>query len=89
MAKSHGFPDEDDNAYTDVHNLKPYDRSVNSSRGTKDYDFGGSQHSEATDCLTDSDSWEPSDSVKGYCQNFILWWLDMTLDMVMTITVLI
>ena len=63
--KSHGFPDEDDNAYTDVHNLKPSDRSVNSSRGTKDYDYGGSQHSEATDCLTDSDSWEPSDSVKG------------------------
>jgi len=63
--KSHGFPDEDDNAYTDVHNLKPSDRSVNSSRGTKDYDFGGSQHSEALDCLTDSDSWEPSDFVKG------------------------
>ena len=63
--KSHGFPDEDDNAYTDVHNLKPSDRSVNSSRGTKDYDFGGSQHSEASDCLTDSDSWEPSDFVKG------------------------
>ena len=38
--KSHGFPDEDDNAYTDVHNLKPCDRSVNSSRGTKDFDFG-------------------------------------------------
>jgi endonuclease I len=63
--KSHGFPDEDDNAYTDVHNLKPSDRSVNSSRGTKDYDYGGSQHSEASDCLTDSDSWEPSDFVKG------------------------
>ena len=63
--KSHGFPDEDDNAYTDVHNLKPCDRSVNSSRGTKDYDFGGSQHSEAIDCLTDSDSWEPPNSVKG------------------------
>jgi len=63
--KSHGFPNEDDNAYTDVHNLKPSDRSVNSSRGTKDYDYGGSQHSEATECLTDSDSWEPSDSVKG------------------------
>ena len=63
--KSHGFPDEDDNAYSDVHNLKPCDRSVNSSRGTKDYDFGGSQHSEATDCLTDSDSWEPPNSVKG------------------------
>ena len=63
--KSHGFPDEDDNAYTDVHNLKPSDRSVNSSRGTKDYDYGGSQHSEALDCLTDSDSWEPSNLVKG------------------------
>ena len=63
--KSHGFPDDDDNAYTDVHNLKPCDRSVNSSRGTKDFDFGGNQHSEASDCLTDSDSWEPPDYVKG------------------------
>ena len=63
--KSHGFPDEDDNAYTDVHNLKPCDRSVNSSRGTKDFDFGGSQHNEANDCNTDTDSWEPPDYVKG------------------------
>ena len=63
--KSHGFPDEDDIAYTDVHNLKPCDRSVNSSRGTRDYDYGGNQHSEATECLYDGDSWEPSDSVKG------------------------
>ena len=63
--KSHGFPDEDDNAYTDVHNLKPCDRSVNSSRGTKDFDFGGNQHNEASDCNTDSDSWEPPDYVKG------------------------
>ncbi len=63
--KSHGFPDDDDNAYTDVHNLKPCDRSVNSSRGTKDFDFGGSQHNEANDCLTDTDSWEPPDYVKG------------------------
>ena len=63
--KSHGFPDDNDNAYTDVHNLKPCDRSVNSSRGTKDFDFGGNQHAEASDCLTDSDSWEPPDYVKG------------------------
>ena len=63
--KSHGFPAIDDIAYRDVHNLKPCDRSVNASRGTKDFDFGGSQHSEALDCLTDSDSWEPSDPVKG------------------------
>ena len=63
--KSHGFPSQDDNAYTDVHNLKPADRSVNFARGTKDFDFGGSAHSEAIDCLTDSDSWEPPDFVKG------------------------
>ena len=63
--KSHGFPDQDDIAYTDVHNLKPCDRSVNASRGTKDFDNGGNQHSEATECFTDSDSWEPNDSVKG------------------------
>ena len=63
--KSHGFPDQDDNAYTDVHNLKPSDRSVNAARGTKDFDNGGSPHVEATGCLLDSDSWEPSDFVKG------------------------
>ena len=63
--KSHGFPDVDDVAYTDVHNLKPCDRSVNASRGTRDYDNGGNQHSEATECLFDSDSWQPGDSTKG------------------------
>jgi len=63
--KSHGFPDQDDIAYTDIHNLKPADRSVNTSRGTKDYDFGGQQHAEAINCLVDSDSWEAPDSVKG------------------------
>ena len=63
--KSHGFPDQDDVAYTDVHNLKPADRSVNTSRGTKDYDYGGQQHAEASNCLFDSDSWEAPDSVKG------------------------
>ena len=63
--KSHGFPDQDDIAYRDVHNLKPCDRSVNESRGTRDFDNGGNQHTEATECLYDSDSWEPGDSVKG------------------------
>ena len=57
-AKSHGFPDAGDYAYTDVHHLKPCDASVNSSRGTKDFDVGGSQHVEATECYTDGDSWE-------------------------------
>ncbi|KAA3615742.1 MAG: T9SS C-terminal target domain-containing protein [Calditrichaeota bacterium] len=63
--KSHGFPSENDTAYTDVHHLRPTDASVNSDRGNKDFDNGGSQHSEATGCFTDSDSWEPRDEVKG------------------------
>ncbi|MGC9374575.1 MAG: endonuclease [Bacteroidales bacterium] len=64
-AKSHGFPSESQNAYRDVHNLRPCDISVNSARGTKDFDNGGEQHPEATECYTDADSWEPRDAVKG------------------------
>lgn len=64
-SKSHGFPNESDTAYTDIHHLRPADESVNSSRGNKDFDNGGTAHSEATDCYSDSDSWEPRDAVKG------------------------
>ncbi|MBT4033517.1 MAG: hypothetical protein HOE61_02075, partial [Candidatus Marinimicrobia bacterium] len=64
-AKSHGFPSESDTAYSDCHHLRPVDRSINSSRNNKDFDNGGTLHSETTDCYTDSDSWEPRDEVKG------------------------
>jgi endonuclease I len=63
--KSHGFPNSNDTAYTDVHHLRPSDASVNSDRGNKDFDNGGSPHSEAPGTFTDSDSWEPRDAVKG------------------------
>lgn len=72
-AKSHGFPDEEDHAYTDVHHLRPTDRSVNSSRGNKDFDNGGSPHNEATLCKTDTDSWEPRDAVKGDIARMMLY----------------
>lgn len=52
-------------AYSDAHNLKPCDASVNSSRGTKDFDNGGTAHSEATGCNFTSNTWEPRDEVKG------------------------
>ena len=65
MVKVTWFSNESDTAYTDVHHIRPTDESVNSSRGTKDFDNGGSAHSEATDCNYDSDSWEPRDAVKG------------------------
>ena len=64
-AKSHGDFGTDPPAGTDAHNLRPCDVSVNSARGNKDFDNGGTQHSEAVECYTDSDSWEPRDAVKG------------------------
>lgn len=64
-AKSHGFPSESQDAYRDAHHLRPCDISVNSSRGTKDFDNGGEQHHEATECYYTSTTWEPRDAVKG------------------------
>lgn len=63
--KSHGFPSSGDWAYTDIHHLRPSDVSVNSRRGNKDYDNGGSSISEAPGNYTDSNSFEPRDDVKG------------------------
>jgi endonuclease I len=64
-AKSYGFPDEDQYAYTDIHHLRPEDKTVNSSRSNKAFDNGGLAEGEAPDTFTDNDSWEPRDPVKG------------------------
>lgn len=64
-AKSHGDFGNSAPAGTDLHHIRPTDSSVNSSRGNKEFDDGGTQHSEATECYADSDSWEPRDEVKG------------------------
>ena len=64
-AKSHGDFGETPPEGTDAHHLRPTDVSVNSARGSLDFDNGGTQHSEATECYYDSDSWEPRDAVKG------------------------
>ena len=64
-AKSHGDFGTTIGAGTDVHHLRPTDTTVNSTRGNKDFDNGGEPVPEAEDCLTDSDSWEPRDEVKG------------------------
>mgnify|MGYP003308703545 CR=1 FL=1 len=52
-------------AYSDAHNLKPCDASINTARGTKDFDNGGNQNTEATECYSTSNTWEPRDAVKG------------------------
>lgn len=64
-AKSHGNFGTDIGVGTDAHSLKPIDRTVNSSRSYKDFDNGGNQHNEATECYYDEDSWEPRDAAKG------------------------
>jgi serine protease len=63
--RSHGLPDDDDRAHNDLHHLKPADRTVNSSRGNKDFDDGGEPHHEAGGSSADPDSFEPRDAVKG------------------------
>jgi endonuclease I len=76
-AKSHGFPDESDTAYTDLHHLKPADISTNSTRSTLDFDNGGDEYLDGgsyhTGCYYDSDSWEPRDAVKGDVARMMLY----------------
>jgi endonuclease I len=64
-AKSHGFRQKSQHAYTDAHHLRPSDKTVNSARGNKDFDEGGQAHSECSLCQSTSDTWEPPDTVKG------------------------
>lgn len=67
-AKSHGDFGTYPPAGSDVHNLKPSDASVNSSRSNKDFDecsSTGKQHTEATECYYTDAAWEPGDKVKG------------------------
>ncbi|MCL1126980.1 endonuclease [Shewanella surugensis] len=64
--KSHGFPSSGDDAYTDIHHLRPSDESVNSTRGNLDFDDSSSNSiSEAPGTYYDTDSFEPMDSLKG------------------------
>ncbi|MBB4905804.1 endonuclease [Actinophytocola algeriensis] len=64
-AKSHGDFGTATGPGTDVHHLRPEDVSVNSARGNKDFDNGGSAVSEAPGSYTDADSFEPRNAVKG------------------------
>lgn len=64
-AKSHGDFGNTPPCGTDAHHIRPTDASVNSARGNKDFDNGGTQHQEATGCYYTSSTWEPRDEVKG------------------------
>ncbi|MFZ4293687.1 endonuclease I family protein [Streptomyces cellulosae] len=64
-AKSHGDFGTSTGPGTDIHHLRPSDVQVNSIRGNKDFDNGGSAVANGGGSLTDSDSFEPRDAVKG------------------------
>jgi endonuclease I len=64
-AKSHGDFGTSTGPGTDLHHLRPEDVQVNGVRGNKDFDNGGSAVSNGGGSLTDSDSFEPRDAVKG------------------------
>ena len=66
-AKSHGFPDRAQMAYTDAHHLRPADISINSARGNYDFAEGGVPLAEAPANMYDETlkTWEPRDAVKG------------------------
>ena len=70
--KSHGDFDAGDPfevpLYTDAHNLKPVDHSMNTTRGEKDFDNGGEivfNGSIETNCYDTGSTFEPRDEVKG------------------------
>ena len=70
--KSHGDFDAGDPfevpAYTDAHNLKPVDHSMNTLRGEKDFENGGEEvfnGSSLTDCFSTNSTFEPRNEVKG------------------------
>lgn len=64
-AQSHGGFGTATGPGTDLHHLRPTDVTVNSTRGNKDFDNGGSAVYQCPDCFTDADSFEPADNVKG------------------------
>lgn len=63
--KSHGFSSQSNEAYTDIHHLRPTDISVNASRGNLDFDDSDNPLPEAPENRLDNDSFEPRDDIKG------------------------
>jgi endonuclease I len=72
-AKSHGDFGTVNGPGTDVHHLRPEDVTVNSDRGSLDFDNGGSAVAQCTGCLRDGDSFQPRDAVKGDVARMILY----------------
>ncbi|MGW8885810.1 endonuclease I family protein [Streptomyces sp. NPDC055749] len=72
-AQSHGSFGTSSGPGTDLHHLRPADVQVNSIRGNKDFDNGGSAVSGAAGSYTDSNSFEPRNADKGDVARMILY----------------
>ncbi|RLD37233.1 MAG: hypothetical protein DRI89_15390, partial [Bacteroidetes bacterium] len=67
-SKSHGDFGTSPPEGTDLHHMKPTDVTVNSQKGNKDFDNGGTAYYDGgifTGCYYTADSWEPRDEEKG------------------------
>ncbi|MEU9993859.1 endonuclease [Streptomyces sp. NPDC050848] len=72
-AQSHGNFGTSAGPGTDLHHLRPADVQVNSIRGNKDFENGGSAVSGAPGSYTDANSFEPRDADKGDVARMILY----------------
>jgi endonuclease I len=79
---SHGGFETNRPAGTDLHHLRPCDVTVNSAKGNKDFDIGGTPYIDAspygsysatTGCNADPDSWEPRPIEKGDVARMLLY----------------
>ena len=77
--KSLGFSSTSQYGYTDIHHIRPADKTVNSSRSNKDYDEGGDAQGEAADTYATSESFEPRDDIKGDVARMIFY-MDIRYD---------
>ncbi len=81
-SKSHGDFGETAPAGTDLHHLRPCDVTVNSAKGNKDFDNGGTLYTDAspytgyagaTGCYTSTYTWEPRPEDKGDVARMIMY----------------
>lgn len=81
-SKSHGDFAESRPAGTDLHHMRPCDATVNSAKGNKDFDEGGTLYVDAspyqgysgnTGNYTTNSTWEPRDEEKGDVARMIMY----------------
>ncbi len=69
--------DDKEPGYIDLHHLRPADVTVNSKRGSMDFDNGGTPYSDsdgfATGCFADANSFEPRPQDKGNVARMIFY----------------